>query len=78
MKTALVWRESVYKNNFRCSHCGAQLWDAANDQPTANLGYDPDIPNNLHCMKCKTCVATMKEYDGVGTGMAGRWEDAQK
>lgn len=35
----IVWRESVYKNSFKCTMCGRKLADK-NGQPTADLIYD--------------------------------------
>lgn len=73
--TAFVWRESVYKNDFRCSHCGAKLFDVEAEQPTDFLGVDPEQPENCHCMKCKTLVAVLREYDGEATGpLMGLWK----
>lgn len=31
-KTAIIWRESVYKNNFKCNRCGTKLADEQNDR----------------------------------------------
>lgn len=74
---AIIWRESVYKNNFRCCTCGTVL--AENGQPTDNAGFNADTSQRqdiLYCCKCKTPVAVLKYYKGdlpPGT-MAGRWE----
>ena len=37
----IVWRESIYKNNFKCTQCGRKLADK-NGQPTEKLIYDKD------------------------------------
>lgn len=37
----IVWRESVYKNGFKCTQCGRKLADK-NGQPTEKLIYDKE------------------------------------
>jgi len=70
-KTAVVWRESVYKNNFRCSHCGTPLLNPATKAHTDELMINPE-GTALYCGKCGTLVAVLKPYDGDETG--GQWK----
>lgn len=73
-----VWRESIYKNNFRCPKCGAKLFDK---QPTDNLcleaGEDGKVKiinggelagqpleKHIRCYcKCKEPVGIYKELN---------------
>lgn len=79
---AIIWKESIYKNDFKCSHCGVQLTDGKG-QPTDNVGFDADLNNRqdiLYCCNCKTAVAVIKDikdYSGElpkGTTLGGKWK----
>lgn len=66
MAIGIVWRESVYKNHFKCNQCGVKLADK-NGQPNDNFCVDADR-NNVdekdewaYCGKCKNVVAKIKE-----------------
>ena len=63
-KIAWVWKKSVYDNGFKCTKCGALLFDTKTNQPTDNVGFDPAMPWMNYCVKCKILVATTQEYDG--------------
>ena len=75
---AIIWRESIYKNRFKCDTCYEVLADE-NGQPTDNVGFDADTSHRqdvLYCCKCKQPVAFIKDYEGdllPGT-MAGEWK----
>lgn len=76
MGTAIIWKESVYKNGFKCSHCGTKLYDEKNNKVLDTTGVDLGNPDHLHCMKCKTLVAFTKPYD-IKDGMEhlqGKWK----
>ena len=72
----IVWRESVYKNDFKCS-CGFPLM-------TAEGKIDRDVLYNPHdklliCPRCQKVVAKLKgemEVAEEGTQMKGKWEEA--
>lgn len=55
MIDALVWRESVYKNNFYCQ-CGNKLYDIEKsyDENSENIKKKN---NHLYCPKCDRNVA---------------------
>ena len=72
-KIAIVWKKSIYDNNFSCS-CGAKLWDIDKNEETENLGVDEKTMTDCYCMKCKNLVAKVKEFSGEVNGtMGGRW-----
>jgi len=81
-KTAIVWRESVYKNDFRCNNCKKKLADDGVPIETALL-VAPDYPqkdqDTLICGDCKNPVAIMSlvETDLEG-GMYGYIGDFMK
>ena len=71
MKDLFVWRESVYKNNFKCNVCGAKLFNSKTGRPTDNLAVDaedaenpnPTEPIYCYCGRCKNPVATWQPVD---------------
>lgn len=72
---AIVWRESVYKNDFKCS-CGFPLMT----EGTINRDvlYNPH-DKLLICPKCQKVVAKLKgemEVAVEGTQMKGKWTEA--
>lgn len=61
-----VWKESVYRNKFKCCKCGALLME--NNKPTENLGVNvSEFKNKLsdsascYCKKCNDFVATLSD-----------------
>lgn len=66
MAIGIVWRESVYKNHFKCNQCGAKLANK-NGQPTDNFVVDADREHVdekdewAFCGKCMNVVAKIKE-----------------
>lgn len=77
MKTEIMWRESVYKNNFRCSHCGVTLFDTKLNEPTLNLGVDENNKDHLHCIRCGTMVGTMRYIHGLDDDTADDRKDCK-
>lgn len=74
-QTAFIWRESIYKNNFKCSKCGTTLADM-DGTPKGNVLYDPS-EDILVCPKCGQVVAKIKEIE-VAVEMQGKqgdWSD---
>lgn len=49
-QTAHIWKESIYKNKFRCS-CGNQLADPENGAPKGYVLCDPE-KQTIYCNKC--------------------------
>ena len=72
MKKAIIWRESIYKNHFKCNKCGTKLWNEDTNTATDDLGTAGT--KWMFCMNCRNNVAFIADYDGDRTG--GRWEDA--
>ena len=56
MNRAMIWRESICRNGFRCPVCGAQ--------PTVMLVRDADRPGGYRCGACGLTAAVETEYDG--------------
>lgn len=74
---AIIWKESVYKNNFVCPICGNKLFDVnKNELVEDNVGFIPHFENNILCMKCHNFVAIIKEIDGNGEiGLQGKYDE---
>lgn len=74
MKLAIVWKESIYKNDFKCK-CGAVLADE-NGKPTDNVGVNGENSDDprLFCIKCKELVGVEKEVDTDMSGKCGHYE----
>ena len=74
--TAIVWRESVYKNDFVCPVCGSKLFDTKTKWLVEeNCGFTPLDEDLIFCMKCRRLVGYVKhnvetESDDV---MQGKW-----
>lgn len=58
MKDAYIWRESVYKNGFKCNRCGTRLFD--NGEPTDALALVKGTERCV-CTNCGEYVARYKE-----------------
>lgn len=79
-RQAVVWKESIYKNRFRCS-CGAKLADAngLNFEDHCLIGEN-EFRVYLHCSKCLKPVAylthvNVSENEG---GMMGNINDFER
>ena len=74
-KVAVLWKESIYKNGFRCT-CGQQLTEnniAFVDDPRSNGG------KGVFCNNCKRLVAYAKEVEtNIPAGMYGDIEEYLK
>ncbi len=53
---AIIWRQSVMENGYRCTVCGKRLYKL--DKPTK---YLETMNNYAYCRKCGMCVAKMQE-----------------
>ena len=72
---AIIWRESVYKNGFKCS-CGNQLM--TDGKIERDVLYNPH-DKILICPKCHEVVAMIKddvEVDDPDNWKRGKWTDA--
>lgn len=81
-KNVVVWRESVYKNKFKCNRCGHQVGDAE----TGAIKGDTLVDEKngcpyIYCSKCKNPVAYFKEIPNIPentsglTGNIEEWEE---
>lgn len=70
----IVWRESVYKNDFKCS-CGYQLMTEG--KIDRSVLYNPH-EKILICPECQKVVAMLKgEMEAEeGTHMKGKWMES--
>lgn len=60
-RTVFVWKESIYKNGFRCK-CGNQL--VINDHIVEGLYLeDTGFRRWLYCNKCSNPVAFLKKME---------------
>ena len=73
MKEAIIWKESIYKNDFICK-CGTRLADS-DGQPTDNLGVNGEDKSDprCFCINCKNLVGVMKEVDTDLSGKQGEY-----
>lgn len=64
----LIWKKSIYDNNFKCTRCGKKLFDVKKNEPTCNLNIDSetvnDVEHDLFC-KCGYYVGKQKVSDHV-------------
>lgn len=74
MKDVFIWRESVYKNHFKCNKCGHVV---ANEH-----GYPQDdtlfAPSHdlLFCGKCKNPVCKIQKMNtNLPDGLHGNIDD---
>ena len=59
-RTAVVWRKSVYKNEFTCS-CGAKLADADGTNFEDNVLMEiSNFGTYVYCKKCLKSVAYLR------------------
>lgn len=74
-KQALIWRKSVYQNNFKCNQCGEQIanedGEPRDDAPFSLMG------NTLHCPKCLNPVARMETVN-VSEDIEGKQGDYEE
>lgn len=73
---AIVWRESIYKNGFKCS-CGKQL--VTDGKIERDVLYNPH-DKLLFCPECHNLVAMLKGEvevkDDDETMLKGEWTEA--
>lgn len=74
----IVWRESVYKNDFKCNNCGLDLMK--DGEMNQNILSDRQ-GKYLFCPRCKNMVAMVKGEMEVpdeteGSILGGKWNEA--
>ena len=60
VKTQLVWRESVYKNGFKCLLCQTQIADEKGN-PAEYGGVE--FENLILCPRCKFVCGWLKDIE---------------
>lgn len=62
---AIIWRESIYKNHFKCNKCGTKLFNARMGKPTDYLCVDAEASETgtvfAFCGKCLNVVAQIQQ-----------------
>lgn len=76
MKEAIIWRESVYKNEFRCNVCKKKLANNLTGEPFDDVFMGTkDGVKFVICPDCKNPVAYCKPYYGeLEAGLHGEWK----
>lgn len=74
-KRAVVWRESIYKNGFRC-RCGTVLLEG--EKLTKSTEIDPD--GFVRCRNCDYSAGVLADVEvrPEDTGMMGDYEGYMK
>ena len=79
-REAYIWRESVYKNEFKCNDCEEPLADPKDGYPLGTTLYDTE-EDLLICPNCGNVVARVEMIDmsdDEPTGLSGSWEEYKK
>lgn len=58
---AVIWKISIIQNNYNCTKCGNQLFDANKNAFTGGAGLDPDDMEVVHCMGCGLIAGIARE-----------------
>lgn len=76
-KKAVIWKESIYTNNFTCPICGSKLFDAAkNEFIEENTEFVPPDKDKVCCSKCGNPAAIITEApSGFEPGLYGKWDE---
>lgn len=65
MANMIIWKKSIWDNHFKCTQCGAKLFDTRKNEPTNNFGVDAEAPEEGDiwgfCCRCKNLVAQIKQ-----------------
>ena len=78
MKTAIVWKKSIYDNDFICTRCGLSLGDK-DGMPVGDhlaVNRDDEKDNRLFCIHCRQLVGVTKEVSDDETG--GEWTEDKR
>ena len=81
MVSSIVWKKSIYDNNFKCTKCGTKLFNTKTNEPTDKFmvseSRENGKPSFALCGKCYQTVATISfnDIEGVG-GLHGNINDA--
>ena len=74
--TAIIWRESVYKNDFKC-WCGYKLFDPKKPTLSKALWEEDGL---LSCPKCGLLVGKTHEIEDIKDmpALMGSWPEYEK
>ena len=74
MNTALIWKKSIWDNNFRCTRCGELLFDKLRNTALDIRTKNPEKPSGeLYCGKCGQHVGRFA--DGAGNKLHDEWSE---
>ena len=80
-KKAMIWRESVYKNGFRCTKCNTPMadMDGTVNEDTVLIEYT-GFKTYAYCRKCYLPVAYVKmvEVPEDAHGLMGNLNDYER
>lgn len=78
-REAFIWRESVYKNKFKCNICGNQVADPETGEPTRLTLVSPKF-GMIQCPRCRNVVARieMMEVPEDMSGLQGSLADYER
>ena len=78
-KIVLIWRESVYKNHFKCNQCGRRLADK-DGTPFRNTMVSARIAHDfMKCAYCHNVVCKMEtgDYPDSIYGLQGEYKERE-
>ena len=80
LKNAIVWRESVYKGDFKSNRCGSTLTDNNNNPKGSVIVASDKGKDYLICPKCKNTVGRVEKVDvsNEQSVLLGNWENYNK
>lgn len=81
MVSSIIWKKSIYDNNFKCTKCGTKLFNIKTNKPTDEFLVPESLkigkPDFAFCGKCHQTVATISFNGSEGVrGLHGNIDDA--
>lgn len=78
-KIVLIWRESVYKNHFKCNQCGRKLADEDGTPIRKTMVSDRFAHGFMKCAYCHNVVCKMEtgDYPDSIYGLQGEYKERE-
>jgi len=78
-KIVLIWRESVYKNHFKCNQCGRRLADKDGTPFRKTMVSDRFAHGFMKCAYCHNVVCKMEtgDYPDSIYGLQGEYKERE-